>query len=397
MDKSPLSPQKRKSAESTPEDDVRKQMQRDGVGERSISAFFAKMQAKDLKIKELQAEVEELKRYYEEKNNPEVQRQCFEDILAGRKTIDECVAALGRVQLWLTRMQKDNPPPPVMRKVSSMKSTPEMRTSQKYKHTESTPEWKMSRRHLQKVVDPEVKRQWCKDILAGRNTIDECVAALGQKKNRVTLWLTQMQKECPFTQHTKDGIQLICVYLDDFLIVTHTEAAMKSVIYDVEQHHELHGQGPNRYLLQLHGQGPTRSFPDIEISDISYKVKPACHDGLLLLANSTCCEQKKKPPQPVKRKASSVESTTEKEQKISRRHSQKDVDPEVQRQWCEDILAGRQTIDECVAALGQKKGRVQLWLTRMQKENPPPPVKRKARIGRSSYSLYCIRNCIDLT
>ncbi|KAF0750986.1 hypothetical protein AaE_006538, partial [Aphanomyces astaci] len=43
------------------EDDVRKQMKGDGVEDASIDAFFADLQASDLKIKELQAEVEKLK------------------------------------------------------------------------------------------------------------------------------------------------------------------------------------------------------------------------------------------------------------------------------------------------------------------------------------------------
>ncbi|CAK5177100.1 unnamed protein product [Aphanomyces euteiches] len=43
------------------EDEVRKQMKSDGVEDSSIDAFFADMQASDLKIKELQAEVEKLR------------------------------------------------------------------------------------------------------------------------------------------------------------------------------------------------------------------------------------------------------------------------------------------------------------------------------------------------
>ncbi|ETW04900.1 hypothetical protein H310_04007 [Aphanomyces invadans] len=51
------------------EDDVRKQMKGDGIGDVLIDAFFADLQASDLKIKELQAEVEKLKSVRKQNSN----------------------------------------------------------------------------------------------------------------------------------------------------------------------------------------------------------------------------------------------------------------------------------------------------------------------------------------
>ena len=56
---------------------------------------------------------------------------------------------------------------------------------------------------------------------------------------------------CLFTRHTKDGIQIICVYVDDFLLATHNQEAMDSLFHDLEQHIQLKRQGPIHHLLGI--------------------------------------------------------------------------------------------------------------------------------------------------
>ncbi|KAF0687161.1 Aste57867_21132 [Aphanomyces stellatus] len=70
------------------EDDVRNQMKGDGVEESSIDAFFADMQASDLKIKELQAEVEKLKSGRKQQtNNRDNKTQFIEENLSSDQAL----------------------------------------------------------------------------------------------------------------------------------------------------------------------------------------------------------------------------------------------------------------------------------------------------------------------
>ena len=56
---------------------------------------------------------------------------------------------------------------------------------------------------------------------------------------------------CLFTRSTKEGIEIICVYVDDLLIATHTQAAMDSLFKDLKLHIELKRQGPIHHLLGI--------------------------------------------------------------------------------------------------------------------------------------------------
>ena len=56
---------------------------------------------------------------------------------------------------------------------------------------------------------------------------------------------------CLFTRHTKEGLQIICVCVDDFLIATHSQAAMASVFHDLQKHIQLKRQGPIHHLLGI--------------------------------------------------------------------------------------------------------------------------------------------------
>ena len=56
---------------------------------------------------------------------------------------------------------------------------------------------------------------------------------------------------CLFTRTTKDGIEIICVYVDDLLIATHTQAAMDSLFTDLKTCIELKRQGPIHHLLGI--------------------------------------------------------------------------------------------------------------------------------------------------
>jgi hypothetical protein len=56
---------------------------------------------------------------------------------------------------------------------------------------------------------------------------------------------------CLFTRQFNDGIQIICVYMDDILIATHTQVAMDSLFQDLQKHIELKRQGPIHHLLGI--------------------------------------------------------------------------------------------------------------------------------------------------
>ncbi len=54
---------------------------------------------------------------------------------------------------------------------------------------------------------------------------------------------------CLFTRHTKDGIEIVCVYVDGLLIATYIQTAVNSLFKDLEHHIQLKRQGSIHHIL----------------------------------------------------------------------------------------------------------------------------------------------------